>query len=267
MTVAPAFKIWSGVYASFAEAPAEGPGFDGPIWRERSLAAARETMTQLETGEMLDYSLRQRNAVLPVLAAALLGRQSRVSVLDFGGGLGTGFMVLEKALGEAAKRVDYSVVEVGSICCAGEGLFAGKMGPAFHRDLPAAARFDIVHAASVMQYIENWQSVVARLADYGARFLLFEDMYIGDFQTYATLQNYYGSRIRHWCLNADEFVMQVETSGYKLALRTEAVSKILGIFGPPPMANFPAVLRVKSCCHLMFSLADGAAAENFVQRP
>jgi hypothetical protein len=48
MTVGPDFAVWEGVYASFAEAPAIGPGFAGDIWPERSLQAARELAARLE---------------------------------------------------------------------------------------------------------------------------------------------------------------------------------------------------------------------------
>jgi putative methyltransferase (TIGR04325 family) len=254
-TLDPGFKVWDGVYASFAEAPAVGPGFDGSIWRDRSLQAARETIERAQNGEPLDYSLRQRNALLPTLAATILVEQPRVRILDFGGGLGTGFVVLTSMLREAAGRIDYSVVEVDSICRTGREIFAGG-GPAFHSIIPAETALDIVHAASVMQYIENWQSVVARLAAYCAPYLSLADIFIGDFKTYATLQSYYGSRIRHWFFNADDFIGEVERNGYSLVLRSHCDAKILGKYGPLPMDNFPPELRLANTSNLLFRRQD-----------
>ncbi len=246
------FKVWEGVYASFADAPALGPGFDGLIWRDRSLQAAREALALVGTDQPLDYSLRQRNAILPVLTATVLNEQPRASILDFGGGLGTGFMVLSHAVPAAAAKVDYSVIEVDNICRAGTDLFAGKTGPSFRTDLPERSGFDIVQAASVMQYIEAWQSVVARLAHYGARYMLFSDMFVGGFQSYVTLQNYYGSRIRHWFFNDREFIADVERCGYELALRSFCDAKILGTYGPLAMENFAPELRIPHASHLLF---------------
>src|ERR1700730_15286646 len=112
MTASREFNVWEGIYSSFAEAGAAGPGFDGGIWRERSVQAAREYLAQIKRGEPLDYSLSQRNALLPVVTAMLLTRQNRVRILDFGGGPGCGLMVLMSALGSARSQIDYHVVDV-----------------------------------------------------------------------------------------------------------------------------------------------------------
>ena len=168
-------------------------------------------------------------------------------------------MVLAKAMPGAVDRVDYSVVEVDGICRAGCELFAGRKGPTFHSELPAVARVDVVHAASVMQYIEDWKGTVARFADYGASYISFADIFIGQFATYVTLQNYYGSRIRHWFFNADEFIGEVEENGYQLLVHIECDAKILGRYGPLPMENFPPALRIPHSSHLLFSRRSGCA--------
>jgi putative methyltransferase (TIGR04325 family) len=251
------FKVWEGIYASFADAPESGPGHHGSIWRERSLQAAREALEKLAAAESLDYSLRQRNAVLPGLVATTLYEQAKVRILDFGGGLGTGFLVLEDAVPGMTDRVDYLVVEVESICSAGAELFAGRKGPDFQSELPANAPFDIVHAASVMQYIEDWRGVIKLLTAYGARYFSLADIYIGNFATYATLQNYYGSRIRHWFINAQEFIGEVERNGYQLILRSDCEMKVLGAHGPLPMDHFPSDLRVAHGSNLLFGKQAG----------
>lgn len=246
------FNVWNGVYPSFAAAPAVGPGFDGEMWRDRSLQAARDTLALIGSGQPLDYSLRQRNAFLPVLTASVLASQPRASILDFGGGLGTGYMVLANGIFDAAAKIDYAVIEVDSICRAGAALFTGTKGPLFQSELPAAGAHDIVLAASVMQYIEEWQSVVARLAAYGARHLLFADMFVGSFAGFVTLQAYYGSLIRHWFFNEHEFIAEVERYGYRLALRSTCDAKVLGKFGPLPMDNFAPEFRIPHTSHLLF---------------
>jgi putative methyltransferase (TIGR04325 family) len=249
-------KIWEGVYPSFDAAPAVGPGFDGPIWRERSLQSARETLARFAAGQPLDYSLRQRNAIMPSLVAMLLSRQARVSFLDFGGGLGTAFVVLSSALGGDIARVDYRIVEVESICRAGRELFATGTRPSFEPELPSGETFDVVQASSSMQYIDDWRSVLRRLAGYRARYLVFCDLLIGDFASYVTLQNYYSSRIRSRFINAGDFIGEVERQGYELALRSACDTRILGAVGPLPMDNFPPQLRVERTSHLLFARAE-----------
>jgi putative methyltransferase (TIGR04325 family) len=252
------FNVWEGVYASFAEAPAVGLGFDGPVWRERSIQAARQAAAQVQARQPLDYALRQRNAVLPPVVATMLSGQSRVSILDFGGGPGTGYFVLTGTIPEAVDRLDYCVVDVSGITVAGRQLFEGKKGPTFQSELPRAARFDIVHASSVVQYIDDWRDLLASLARYNARFLSLADMFVGDFESFVTLQNYYGSKIRHWFLNAREFIAEVERNGYKLLLRLDCDAKIRGRYGPLPMGNFSSSLRLSNTSSFLFCCSNRA---------
>lgn len=252
MTVDRDFKVWDSVYASFEEAPPVGPGFDGQVAQQRGLQAARDALARIASGQPLDYSLRQRNALLPPVVAMVLAEHSRVRVLDFGGGLGTGYMVLAKALGGLKDGIDYRVIEVEGICRLGSELFAGKKGPRFESSLPADGPFDLVFTASTLQYLGDWKSAVARLAGYGAPNLVFADAFIGRFTSYVTLQNYYGSRIRHWFLNSETFVAEVERHGYALALRSECDARILDSYGPLPMDNFPEELRLAYTSNLLF---------------
>jgi len=246
------FNVWDGVFESFAAAPAEGPGFDGPQWIERSAAAARDAMSAQAAGEPLDFSLRQRNAILAPTVAVLLSQRPRLRVLDFGGGPGLGYVALCAAVADAAARIDYVVVERASICAAARSL-GERRGLAFRPDIPEGDRFDIVHAASVMQYIDDWRDTIRRLAACDPAFLSFADIFAGSFQPYVTLQNYYGSRIRHWMLNLEAFIATVSRHGYKLVLRTPCHVRVRGLDGPLPMQNFPAALRLAHTQHLLFA--------------
>lgn len=252
MTVDSNFHIWEGIYTSFDEAPAEGRGFEGELWSDRNMQAAREAAECLAREAPLEYSLRQRNAVMPIVVAHMLGERKRVSVLDFGGGLGTGYLVLSGAVQDAIDRIDYCIVEVEGICRAAEDLYSRKPCPTFNNELPATGRFDVVHTASTIQYIDHWRAVVSRLASYDAEYLIFADAFIGAFESFVTLQNYYGSRIRHWFLNFDEFVSEVERHGYALAARSTCDARILGNYGPLPMDNFPEDNRLQHSSHLLF---------------
>lgn len=252
MTAAP-FHVWEGIFASFSEAPASGPGFEGETWRQRSMIAARQSMEQLRAGQVLDYSMRQRNAVLVTLTAALLARQSRVRILDFGGGPGYGFMVLLSAIPDAAKKIDYHIVEVENVCREAPALFDAAAAPKFQTDLPAKLAYDIVFTASTLQYIEDWRGICRALAAYRAPYLLFSDVFAYAGAAYVTLQNYYDSRIRHWILNEGEFIAEIAGGNYALDLKSDCSVKILDEYGPLPMTNLPIGKRVTNARHFMFS--------------
>lgn len=248
------FAVWEGIYPSFAAAPAEGPGFQGAIAQERAVKAAHDVLTQIAAGGPLDYSLRQRNALLPVIAAMLLDGRASVRILDFGGGAGTGYMLLTAAVPDALARIEYDVLDLEPICEVGRALFAGRPGPQFHAQWPAGGGYDHVHTASTIQYVEDWRSVIGRLAGYGASQIAFSDAFVGPFPSYVTLQSYYGSRIRHWMFNQDEFIAEVERHGYVLSMRCPCDARILGAYGPLPMHNLPPERRIAHSSHLLFRL-------------
>jgi putative methyltransferase (TIGR04325 family) len=247
------FKVWDGVYASFAEAPDSGPGFASPTWQERSVRYARDAMARLAQGEPLEYSMRQRNAILSFTVAMLLSRTPRPRVIDLGGGLGAGYLVTSGVVGSKITQVDYLIAEVDVICRVGRDLYAGRAGPKFTEGLPDSGDFDIVHACSVMQYIEDWRGMVRRLAGYGAAYLSIGDAFIGDFPAYVTLQNDYESRTRHWFFNAAEFIGEVEACGYELVLRAPCDVKVLGAYGALPMGHFPPALQIRHTANLLFT--------------
>ena len=254
------FKVWEGVYPRFSEAPVAGPGFSGPIWRERSLRAAREALSALNSGEPLDYALRQRNAPLPIVSALLLSRKSHIRILDFGGGLGTGFIVLAKALQAEARRVSYCVIELENICADGRDLLCGDKNVTFLSGPPSEGTFDLVYSASALQYSDDWKAMVVRLAAYQSPFIVFADCFVGEFESFATSQNYYGSRIPHWFLNRAELEGVLVGEGYSLAMRADCDARILGRYGQLPMSNFPPDLRLKHSSHLLFTRSESREA-------
>jgi len=247
------FQVWEGVFDSFQEAPANGPGFDGEAWRRRSMAAARDAMERLRTGQPLDYSTRQRNAVLVTLGAVLLAQQQRIRILDFGGGPGYGLLAMLSAIPDAAARIDYHIVEVENVCRDAPALFDKVATPKFHTELPVRQSFDIVFTASTLQYIEAWRDICRSLAAYNAPYLVFSDVFAYRGTPYVTLQNYYDSKIRHWILNEDEFISAIGSAGYSLSQKSDCSVKVLDKYGSLPMDNLPAERRLANTNHFMFS--------------
>ncbi|HWK94409.1 MAG TPA: methyltransferase, TIGR04325 family [Pseudolabrys sp.] len=245
------FAVWKGVYPGFAEAPSEGPGFAGAEWCERSAAAVRQGLTAIAKDQALDYSLTQRNAVLPPLVAALLAARPRLRVLDFGGGAGLGFLILRQAMPAAMTRIDYAVVETSDICAVGRRVLRAQ-GPTFHESIPDGRPFDIVHSASVLQYIDDWRGAIAAMTAARPAFFSLGDVFGGAFPAFVTLQTYYGSRIRHWLFSLDELIETVVAHGYRLALRLPCHVEVLGRRGPLPMEALPRHLRIPNTHHLLF---------------
>ncbi|MFZ2080495.1 MAG: hypothetical protein WAV38_28375 [Xanthobacteraceae bacterium] len=131
-------------------------------------------------------------------------------------------------------------------------MFDGRQRPTFQSELPGAARFDIVRASSVIQYIDDWRSLLARLARYNARFLSLTDIFVGDFESFVTLQNYYGSKIRHWFLNIREFIAEVERNSYKLAAASRLRRQDSRSLRSVADGEFPSSLRLSNTSSFLF---------------
>jgi putative methyltransferase (TIGR04325 family) len=123
----------------------------------------------------------------------------------------------------------------------------------FHSSLPdEIEKVDIVHIESALQYINEWQKILADLARYAPEFYLFTNLPAGDIPTYATTQQYYGSRIPYWFFNLDEVVTVISNLGYSLVFQSAFIHRILDKEQKYPQANFPEHLRLGHSCNLLF---------------
>jgi len=233
----PFLYIWEGIYDSFQAAALDqiGPGFRGRTYTERTRAAAQSCLAALRAGEPIPQFHKQRSTFLPITVAMMLGGRERLRVLDFGGGLGIGYMTLVESIGRDIERVDYAIVEVPEICDLGRKMFDVEYLP----ELSSVASCDLLHAASSMQYVENWKDIVKTFSSLQAQYILLSDVFAGAINTFATLQNYYESKIPHWFLNLDELLNEFSGHGYRLAMKSYATSRRLDSEDILPMDNFP----------------------------
>lgn len=250
MTAPKDFHIWEGVYPTLGDAArdAVGPGFSGETYQRRSLDVTRESIAALKRGAPIPAFHKQRSTLLPVAAAMLLRPDRALRIVDFGGGLGIGYLTLAEALGSDA-AVDYTIVEVPAVCATGRSLYPG--GEVTYTDTLPAGPFDLVHSASALQYVEDWRGLLAGLCGYGASHILLSDVFAGPVATYATLQTYYESRIPHWMLDLDEVLRVLADGGYRLAMKSYVSSRRLDAEDVLPMDNLPAERRIGQTLHLL----------------
>ncbi len=245
--------IWEGVYANFAEVPVTGPGFAGDIWITRGqekLAAQREA-AQRQAGQP-----GHAEGLLPVVAALTLARKGSVRILDFGGGLGFAYYPLLGTLPDSAP-VRLQIVEGEAVCRAGRESFASVPQVSFHEGLgPELAGPDIAHFGSSLHYIEDWQGLLAAICALGPETLLLTDLTAGDIPTYASAQEYYGSKLPVWFFNLSEVTEVLCGLGYALRLRCAHLAPRLGKVQPLPQDNFEPRHRVGHTCSLLFTRED-----------
>lgn len=246
------FHIWEGVYASFktALAYACGPGFEGEIYRKRSLKAAADCIESLSTGLPIPAFYKQRSTLLPLAVAMILCQEERADILDFGGGLGIGFMTLQESIPMDLHRLKYTIIEGTEVSALGSSILGDKVN--YVASIPTSGRFQLIHAASSLQYIDDWRDLLCRFASLKPSYILLTDVFAGHIDAFVTLQNYYDSRIPHWFLNLAELLESLSGNGYELRMQSYATSRRLDIHDSLPMDNLPETCHLPQTLNLLF---------------
>lgn len=121
----------------------------------------------------------------------------------------------------------------------------------FATTYPEGARHDLIHCSSMLQYVPDWKAFLKFLGTIEAPYLLLSDVFAGPNPTFATLQNYYGSRIEHWFLNYADLLAALDEAGYVLEMKSDVVARRLGADDALPMSHFPPTHRLAYTLHLL----------------
>jgi putative methyltransferase (TIGR04325 family) len=244
--------VWEGVYRSFQEVPAAGDGHDGDVWIGRSRGKMEALLERTGGKAILPPASNYRECLLPLVTALVYEEKRAVRILDFGGGMGFSYQQTVDAL-SGDRGVEYHIVEREGVCRAGRDLFRTRpRQPLFISDLDQVrGGYDIVHLGSVIQYVEDWASLLGRLGRLSDRYLLLVDVLAGDVPTFATAQCYYGQRIPAWFLNIGELLAALTEQGYELIFKSVYRATILGVEQKLPMQNFEEKHRLPDACNLL----------------
>ncbi|MBL4581556.1 MAG: hypothetical protein JKY29_07040 [Gammaproteobacteria bacterium] len=74
----------------------------------------------------------------------------------------------------------------------------------------------------------------------------------GDITTFATAQNYYGSKIACWFFNVEDLNSTMLQNSYSLIFKSSYFTKVYGVEQPYPLENFEEKYRVEYPCMLLF---------------
>ena len=245
--------IWEGVYGSFKEVPATGPGFFGETWKKNSLQKINALLEEAELRKTIPAVVAYNASLLPMLTAVVSENSDRVRVLDFGGGLGFTYVPVVSGL-VARDVLDYLIVDNEAVCEVGKQVFRQDSRIHFRSSLPDDLEtFDIIHLGSSLQYIEDWRALIKQLGRYRSQYFLFSDLLAGDIPTYATAQNYYESKIACWFFNVQEIIDAMSAIDFRLLFKSTYVNTYFGEKQECPQDNFPPEVRLGYPCCLLFS--------------
>lgn len=247
--------IWEGIFERFSDAPSQGEGLAGKRWADQSLQILSSYRDHNESNNTAPLPLAFSESLLATVVALLQAELDppQLRILDFGGGLGITYAKMIMSLTNK-DNIDFHVVEQENICSLGDKAFRSDNRVSFHASLPILENTDIVHVGSALQYIDNWKSVITKLAKYEPRYWLFTDLPAGDIPTYASSQRYYESTIPVWFFSISDILSQMRKESFHLLFKTAFNGAVLGSTqGYYPQANFPEQHRLGYSCNLLFS--------------
>jgi putative methyltransferase (TIGR04325 family) len=249
--------IWEGVYKSFKDAPASGPGFGGEKWIQSALEKINAVRQECQKKGTVLPVTQYRESLLPLVAAIVRNASDRVKILDFGGGVGFSFYQVLHCL-PCTDNFEFHVVEIDALCEVGKEHFTNEPHIFFHSSLPReeGLTFDIVHMGSSLHYCEQWEELLLHLCRYKPRYFLFTDLPAGDIPTFVTVQSYYTSKIPVWFFNIDEVIEAMNSQKYHLVFKSAYVATLLGQEGEIPQDNFGKQYRLGHTCSLLFAKKD-----------
>ncbi len=139
---------WQGIYSRLGEVPTRDGKF-GARLVQGMVADTQGALYHIRKGEKAFLW----HEPLALVSSIVAGSRGAVRVLDFGGGVGSGFAQLLTSL-PSATVIEYLVVDLEETCAAGRELFRGVRDIQFATAIPEPSPpFDIVYAHSVLQYI------------------------------------------------------------------------------------------------------------------
>lgn len=118
--------VYSGDYASFAEARAGTTGYEESVILERTRAALHKVLrgeAAFERDAMTFDKLELPQALLDILLRAAAEQAGRLSVLDFGGALGSTYYQCRSAL-QHLPGLEWSIVELAAKVACGQREFS-----------------------------------------------------------------------------------------------------------------------------------------------
>jgi putative methyltransferase (TIGR04325 family) len=175
---------------------------------------------QHETAEVTTGDVSVHNTLMTfayVVALAARGR-SRLSVLDWGGGLGHHWALARSVV--PGLELEYHVKETAAVCAQGREVAPDVV---FHDDEACLERgYDLVVASSSLQYAEDWRVLLDRLASAAQSHLYLARVPVAlSAPSFVVLQRAYafGDETKYvgWVLNRHEFLAYAAGSGVSLA--------------------------------------------------
>lgn len=189
------------------------PNFVARIEGTGALGVAHEA--EATTGE----DILSHNAILTFgyILALKAGKDSKVSLLDWGGGIGHYYLLAKALLAE--HEIEYHCKDVPMLAEYGAKLFPSQHF--YVDDSCLQQRYDLVMASTSLHYTEAWQKLLQQLANATDNHLYLANVpTVQQVESFVFLQRAYqygyNTEYLGWCLNRNEVIACAQAAGLKL---------------------------------------------------
>ncbi|MFC2105498.1 methyltransferase, TIGR04325 family [Candidatus Bipolaricaulota bacterium] len=193
---------------------AEWPQFLRSANRTDPLGVAHEALVPSNRGYSAHNTIMAYGYVLALAAR----KKDRISLLDWGGGIGHYYILSRALLPEV--EIDYHCKDVPLLCQGGRELFPEAR---FYNDARTCFErtYDLVLASSSLQYSEDWPGTVTQLASVSRSYLYVTRLpIVRRAASFVVIQRpyQYGYKTEYlsWVLNRQEFLNYMDSLGMTL---------------------------------------------------
>lgn len=212
----------------------------------RALEGAAPLGVAHEANEITNDLLPAHNILLSygyvLLRAAL--KRDRVSVLDWGGGIGH-YYIISKALLDDKVALDYAIKDVPTLCRGGRALLPDVT---FYDndDSALATSYDLVFASTSLQYAVEWRDALGRLAKSARHYLYVTNIPIVEkAPSFVVVQRPYAygydTEYLGWFFNRQEVLECAASHGMRL-VREFLVEARPAVYGAPEQGEYRGFL-------------------------
>lgn len=212
------------------------PGFVSMVQGTGPLGIAHEA----DLGSNTDIYNHNTIMAFGYVLALVARRTDTLSMLDWGGGIGHYYLLAQSLLPNV--QIKYHCKDVPILAEYGRQLFPDQY---FYSDKSCLERkYDFVLASTSIHYTEDWQSLLAGLAEATQHYLyitrlptvLHTPSYVFVQRAYAYNTEYLG-----WCLNRDRLLSEAEKIGLEL-IREFVIAETPSILYAPEQCQYRGFL-------------------------
>jgi len=247
-------RTWIGIFPHYRDIKMEGDCFENNWYCDAMRRQAEEAISISKEFGTIPAGFGPEHRLLSLLVSTI-SREKTAKILDFGGGVGIAYIHLLNSMTDN-RNVDYHIVEGKRLSIIGRDLFKDDHRVHFYTALPSNLKdVDIIYMSGVLQFIEDYSSLLKSLPGYKAKYILLTLLPSGDIPTFASAQvNMPGIRLSAWFINVQEIINIMSACGYSLIFKAPFEYRT-------KQNNFPIEYRLKCHCSLLFALDQSYKTE------